>query len=529
MGIPFYFKSLISNYSNIIRECRNSVKCSRLFLDYNCVLHQSANKIAHAMPDAPLDVLEEAIMNDAIRYIDVIKNVVKPSDLVYIAIDGTCPMAKMVQQRKRRYISTWRRTQLEPYITSNKLWDSNCITPGTRFMSVFNEKINAHFSGMNTHIVSDSTEFGEGEHKIMNYIRNNRGRVHDDGGIDVIYGLDADLIMLSMLRSTPDRNILLLRESPEFMQAASTPFMILDINELKGSLFKEYGCDTHQNAPDAFIKDYVILCSLLGNDFIPPMSFLKIKNNAIDYLLECYNKTYEMFHETLVTKSDELNHMFLGNMLSIMKNQEDHHMHEAIQAYKSRRIFTSNMGPMFELDNYPVLYKFDKEIDASKPGWRIQYYEHLFTDHSPEFIAQICRNYIEGLSWILRYYLQYDAPVSWHYKFSYSPTILDLFNHIRDLGDSIINTMRTGVTDDEFKNMMDNTEMQLLAVMPPQSVHLLSKDLQPIMKDINKGCVHMYPTKFRISTFLKYYLWECSAALPDIDIATLYRAYKSIR
>jgi 5'-3' exonuclease len=482
------------------------------------------------MPNAPLYDLEEYIMNDAIQYINTVVNVVKPTDLVYIAIDGVCPMAKMVQQRKRRYISAWRREKLEPYMTGNKLWDSNIITPGTQFMTVFNEKIKAHVSRMNAHIVSDSTEFGEGEHKIMNYIRENPCE-----GLDVIYGLDADLIMLSMLRSTSNKNIMLLRETPEFMQVVSTPFLILDINELKASLCKEYAGVHSQifsdsdNYRESFIKDYVVVCSLLGNDFVPPLSFLKIKNNAIDYLLDCYNKTLELLREPLVTKTNELNHMFLGHMLGVMANQEDHHMNEAIQAYKTRRVFANKRGPAFELDNYPVLYKFDKEIDASKPGWRIQYYEHLFYDHNPEFIAHVCRNYLEGFSWILRYYLQYDAPVEWHYRYSYSPTILDLSNHIGDLGDSIVHDMRIEFSDEEFRNMMGNGELQLLSVLPPQSSHLLSKDLQSIMNDVDKGCVHMYPTKFRISTFLKYYLWECSASLPDIEIANLYRAYKSIR
>ena len=48
----------------------------------------------------------------------------KPTELVYIAIDGPCPKPKMVQQRLRRYKSA----------KEKKVWDTNAITPGTKFM-----------------------------------------------------------------------------------------------------------------------------------------------------------------------------------------------------------------------------------------------------------------------------------------------------------------------------------------------------------------------------------------------------------
>ena len=46
------------------------------------------------------------------------------TDLIYIAIDGPCPRTKMEQQRQRRLKSS------QEY----KIWDTNQITPGTRFM-----------------------------------------------------------------------------------------------------------------------------------------------------------------------------------------------------------------------------------------------------------------------------------------------------------------------------------------------------------------------------------------------------------
>ena len=76
--------------------------------------------------------------------------------------------------------------------------DKTLITAGTPFMAELSKRIYEHFSnqahkyGVKNMIVSCSDEDGEGEHKIFDYARG-----HDESY--VVYGLDADLIMLSLL------------------------------------------------------------------------------------------------------------------------------------------------------------------------------------------------------------------------------------------------------------------------------------------------------------------------------------------
>ena len=65
-------------------------------------------------------------------------------------------------------------------------------------------------------MISTSVEHGEGEHKIFQYIRDNQEKHSKE---TVVYGLDADLIMLSInhLRFCP--NIYLYRETPHFIRS----------------------------------------------------------------------------------------------------------------------------------------------------------------------------------------------------------------------------------------------------------------------------------------------------------------------
>ena len=105
----------------------------------------------------------------------------------------------MEQQRQRRLRSS----------KEEKIWDSNQITPGTSFMNQLSIYLHERCKEFNINcIISDSNEPGEGEHKIMHYMDTLPGN-----SINIVYGLDADLIMLSMIRK---HTVYLLRERTEY-------------------------------------------------------------------------------------------------------------------------------------------------------------------------------------------------------------------------------------------------------------------------------------------------------------------------
>ena len=58
MGIPFYFKSMISRFPDIIKT--SHMRCNNLYLDFNCVIHMCAARLlplAHTFPDFNTQVL----------------------------------------------------------------------------------------------------------------------------------------------------------------------------------------------------------------------------------------------------------------------------------------------------------------------------------------------------------------------------------------------------------------------------------------------------------------------------------------
>ena len=71
------------------------------------------------------------------------------------------------------------------------------------------------------YIVSSSMESGEGEHKIFEYIRKYPELHNSPDTTTLIYGLDADLIMLTLnhLHITNNKNMYLFRDTPEFIKS----------------------------------------------------------------------------------------------------------------------------------------------------------------------------------------------------------------------------------------------------------------------------------------------------------------------
>lgn len=191
-------------------------------------------------------------------------------------------------------------------------------------------------------IISDAGVPGEGEHKIMDYIRRQRSNPgHDPNTRHVIYGLvrvsvvcsslgsedsflllqDADLIMLALATHEPHFRVL--REdvfasdaSPSACRmcgqeghyaaqctgtkadiqkkppAEKKPFIFLDVAILREYLEVELNVS---NASFPFsleqaIDDWVLLIFFVGNDFLPHLPSLEIREGAIDTLLKIWKQ-----------------------------------------------------------------------------------------------------------------------------------------------------------------------------------------------------------------------------------------------
>ena len=91
-------------------------------------------------PDTRLTETEMVLK--VFQYLDKLFSIVRPRRLLFMAVDGVAPRAKMNQQRSRRFKAAKERLEAEAEAVARGErgsgetgFDSNCITPGTPFMA----------------------------------------------------------------------------------------------------------------------------------------------------------------------------------------------------------------------------------------------------------------------------------------------------------------------------------------------------------------------------------------------------------
>lgn len=176
--------------------------------------------------DPHFRITEEQIFKDIFHYLEVLFRMIQPRKVFFLAIDGVAPRAKMNQQRGRRFRSAKDAELMEQRAKAKgeelpdvARFDSNCITPGTVFMARLHEQLkyfivnkisnDKSWQKCSKIILSGHETPGEGEHKIMDYIRYLRSQPgYDPNTRHCLYGLDADLIMLGLCTHEPHFSLL---------------------------------------------------------------------------------------------------------------------------------------------------------------------------------------------------------------------------------------------------------------------------------------------------------------------------------
>jgi 5'-3' exonuclease len=111
MGIPSYFRSILQKYPGCIaREVKADVLC----YDFNCLIYRCV--YSDRMPEYTVeghDEWEELLLKEVVRTVKEVWTVAGKPKKVYLAVDGVVPMAKIRQQRVRRFKSVWLKKQAE--------------------------------------------------------------------------------------------------------------------------------------------------------------------------------------------------------------------------------------------------------------------------------------------------------------------------------------------------------------------------------------------------------------------------------
>lgn len=497
MGVPLYFRHVARRYPDVVERLRKPVgDVARLFIDFNGIIHTCAARL----PDAT----HESIISAALEHVTYLTAQVGPTELVFVAADGVCPVAKMVQQRNRRFISDMRPPP------EGSAWNSCVVTPGTDFMRRVDERL-AEYAAAQPELVrvSGSAAPGEGEHKILDELRS--AGPASAAQVDMIYGLDADLIILSLVvASAHGRDMRVLREMEH-----GGELDVMHINRLADCL---HASDGGEDSKDMFLQDYAMLMTLAGNDFLPPLSFIRIKHDGLQHLLRAYSQSRHA--GPLVSAPGQLNTLRLAAILQQLVRSEPGVLKQLISTHSSMSTMPNLHhakgcdAAATRFDKFPIFHPSPaySTLDTCKMGWCTDYYAALFP--APDLLpSKVAQAYLDGCAWVCAYYWLGGGAVNWEWRYAYphSPTCADLSNHIVSAAPSLSQGIPLGCPPWLTPNV------QLLTVLPPSCRHLLPLHLQPLMVDISLGCLHLYPSSFRLDTFLKVHLWECTALLPDPD------------
>ena len=242
MGIPVYFSHIIREHSSILKKINQKQNSFDIFFfDANSIIYDSYYLNKDNYNNHNYDFIESDIIKNSIEKIKNILNLFHIQTEVVICLDGVAPLSKLNQQKQRRFKSV-----ITKQITNKKEnWNTCAITPGTNFMSKLNKELKIFSENHNYNfdiIVLDSNHNGEGEQKIFNYIRS-KYKINLTNYKNIIskniciYGLDSDLIMLSLLHSYSIRNIYLYRDTPDFIKQINKRLdpntnYIIDIHKL---------------------------------------------------------------------------------------------------------------------------------------------------------------------------------------------------------------------------------------------------------------------------------------------------------
>ena len=511
MGIPSYFSHIIKEYRTIIQTLQQLQCVDNLYLDSNSIIYD----VIHSYDEVPSNM--NSVYHDICKKIDKYIETCNVEKYIMIAFDGVAPVAKLEQQRTRRFKTTLI-SKITKDIKEDKTpikFDTTCITPGTDFMTLMCNYIKNYYKLNKKVILSLSDEPGEGEHKIFEHIRNNY--IYHSTTNTLVYGLDADLIMLCLNHLDVCPNIYLYRETPEFIKHLDDTLepnkdYLLNIKMLADKLSLKL--TNKENFNMNVIHDYIVLCFFLGNDFMPHFPSLNIRRNGIDVLMEVYNKCKSDVSDFRLVNNRELNWKDIKRIVDLIAEEEKSLlMNETKYREKmEKRYYPINTveEKEYKLTNTPVLDRSkEKYINPELKGWEERYYDVcLHIERDKIRLNQVCTNYLEALEWTYKYYRFGCQDWEWKYNYNYPPLLVDLAKYVP--------YFETKFIKEKQKNPIHHY-VQLSYVLPPMCHYLLPENIVKKLENIPE----CFPEDIKFEYMYCRYLWEAHLDIEDVEINKL--------
>ena len=478
----------------------------------------------------------ELVINQIFAHI----NWARPRYFVILAIDGVAPDAKINQQRQRRYRAA-AESRFKGY------FNSNSISPGTRFMMELDKAIIERLGGEAggeegrrpsafregnwlppVIIYSSHMSPGEGEHKILDFLRNPDLKLvtpATNKGGNIFYGLDADLVLLSLI--SPIRNIFLYRE-----QEGRRGTQMIRIELLKQKLRER-----HRKTSKTVLTDFVLMSFLVGNDFLPHQPSLATIARGMDTLIDIYAR----LNISLTTSKGFIHWKNFSAFIRLLAKREPKLL---VNEYGMRKLFPSPLlnasvrvdptsgANVIDMSDFRHYWYYNMSIGNPND---LEYLKTLGIElelpYSQAKLSSLCFEYLKTLSWNLQYYLKGFGKINarWFYPHQHTPLLMDVAQILSkqlsapDSGDYIDRLNGEVLNTPSFKTNPLNVVHQLLAIMPPSSVDLVPVEVRPLMMP-NSILGDMYPIRFVVERYDVSEDWMGDILIPFFNAGRISRA-----
>ena len=468
-----------------------------LLIDMNGIFHTSAQYVYRYGKNSTDKFVvfdnfsnRRKYFNHVCETIDKYVKLVKPTKKLILCVDGVAPASKQNQMRSRRI-------RPNPHTEEKNGFDSNNISVGTEFMHYLTMSIDIYIkkkvsTDWNFEVIFSNEKVpGEGEHKIINYIRENKNESF------CIHGLDADLILLSLFTHT--KNIYILRENQYKHETSHTYHLIL-IDEVAESIIKNMSIENYED-PVKLINDFVFLSFLVGNDFLPHIPCIEIIMNGMEIMFEIYKMVITKYgYFVSIEEKIEMNHDSLEEFFKLISEKESSVLSEKAENSK-----------FFEDEILKSTATYNPGTDIYDIN--IEKYREIYNRRFSEELNKVILSYISGLYWVLKYYNQNvlksenSFDWTWYYPYHYSPFSYDIWKFLK--------------TNDISLNFKKNTSpisplFQLLSILPERNKSMFPVCMQSIIPKTEE---------FKVDLSGMSQEWEGIALISFIDREELKKKY----
>lgn len=534
MGIKHFWNWYKTNFNKNIKKLGKGQKFSdtnvvidNLMIDLNGVFHASTQKIYEYGTHKPNNSLlgkkivkksigsfktQIKVFEDICNNIEKLLLLVNPQKRLILCVDGPAPLSKQNQQRQRRFKAVVDKNDEE--FTK---FDSNCLTPGTKFMDYLTKYIDWYIRKSissnpiwkNIEIIfSNEKSPGEGEHKIINYMR----FYGDKNDSYCIHGLDADLIMLALGTHLP--KFWILRED---MYDPKNEFFILDIGSTRNELSFLMNWEINSEKKDCIpfnhtyaINDFIFMCFMVGNDFLPHVPSLEIIEGGIDHMIDIYKLVGESYgHLTKNVSKDDIDIVFQKISLEVFFGTISQYDKTILE---DKLLKKDKFFPDLLLEKNAKFDNNTNRFELNIEKYRESYYKANFENDTN--IKDLCHQYLVGLQWVLSYYTSGVPDWKWCFKHHYAPFAHEISEYISDFNQPV-KKVTTPTTPFQ----------QLLSVLPPKSCGLIPVPLSQLLTDSKSTIKKFCPLEFKVDVSGKRKEWEGIVLLPMVEFDIISKEY----